>query len=527
MRVLLPLALLSLLAAGCVQSPGQPKDGTGADLPTGTTWAAAALAYGEGHDHTDPKQHANMTTPNFEELGWDPLETVYHGKTSGGYLCGEAATTTEGRRLAVVSSFTTDIAFVVVDVTDAMHPSKVGEFALKGVKSYDVTMTPDGLHVAVAADSVGNNEDPRLSGLGLGVAAPAFMEMTYRDACTGVERVVMGPEEQVPLKPGVVLVGIQDPTKPTFEDFAATPFLGPHSVTAAKDGDAVYVVASITNLAHAGSYFSFYQVTGTPLGSKLVLLSTVDAQQYGEVLSKPQEAVGNGHVDAMLFRHPGTNKLVAYLCDWDGGLVVLDMSNPRAPVKLGQWADKQVEGGAMHSAFPLPDLRDGRHYVLAGQEFLHRPVDRPTGWIYILDDTDPAKVEEVGRWTLPADTEPDWGNNELFSTHYFAEHNGTGFVTMYHGGVWAIDLSTPEKMANPPTIGVFMPHNEPPNPPKVDWKGQIRSWPYVLDVIPYPDGTLVTFDSTSGAYTVRFDPTKPMTPPTPWPKEGTEHEDNG
>lgn len=524
MRTLAALLVLVLAIAGCVQSPTDAAGSSDAARAAGTQWAAAALTYGEGHDHTDPKQHANMTTPNFEQLGWEPLETAYHQKTSGGYLCGEAATTAEGRRLAVVSSFTTDVAFVVVDVTDAAHPAKLGEYVLKGTQTYDVTLTPDGLHVAIAADSIGNNEDPRAAPL---LTPPRFFDVQYRNACTGEVTQVLGPEEGIPMKPGVVLVGIKDPQKPVFEDFQATPFLGPHSVTSAKDGNMVYVVASITNLAHAGSYFNFYQVQEAPVGgAKLVLLSTVDAQQYGETLTG-FKALGNGHVDAVLAKHPGTGKLVAYLSNWDGGLIVLDMSNPRAPLKLGQWADKQVEGGAMHSAFPLPEMWDGKHYVIAGQEFLHRPVDRPTGWVYILDDTDPANVKEVGRWTLPADTEPEWGNNELFSTHYFAVQGKTLFVTMYHGGVWAVDLSDPTKYAEPPTIGVFMPHEEPPNPPKVNWKGQIRSWPYVLDVIPYDDGTLVTFDATSGAYTLRFDATRPMDAPTPWPASGKEHEDNG
>src|SRR5687768_17656752 len=39
-------------------------------IPTG--WSENALA--GGHNHNDHKLHTNMSTPNFEVLGWDPLK---------------------------------------------------------------------------------------------------------------------------------------------------------------------------------------------------------------------------------------------------------------------------------------------------------------------------------------------------------------------------------------------------------------------------------------------------------------------
>lgn len=516
----------ALVASGCLGATNEPAPDDGA-TPPGVDWARQAILFGGDHDHTDPAQHANLSTDNFELVGWDGLATdQFGGTTAGGYLCGDAGTNTEGRRIGVVSSFTTDIAFVVVDITDPAKPVKVGEYALPGVKTYDVGMTSDARHVVIAADSIGGNEDPTQAGARLAPgptdAAPFFtLQPKYRSACTGGQWVDAGPEQMIPMKPGVVMIGLQDPANPTFEDFQATPVIGPHSVSTAIIDDKTYVIASITNLAHAASYFNFYEVMDTPLGSKLVLLSTIDSQQYGTVLTGAQ-AAGNGHVEAALTKHPVTGKLVAYLCDWDGGLILMDMSNPRAPLLLSAWNDDHADGGSIHSAFSVETTWDDKHYVIAGQEFIGRPEDRPSGWIYILDDTDPTDVKEIARWTLPYDTEADWGSNEVWSTHYFAVQNRTLFVTFYHGGVWAVDLNNP---AEPRSIGVYVPHNVPEKPPHVRWEGQIRTWPYVLDIFVNPDGTLLTYDSTSGAYLLRFDASRPAPLVPEWPQSGQSHED--
>jgi hypothetical protein len=499
-------------------------------------------------------QHQGLSTPNFALTGWDPLNTTLFGKPAGGYLCGNGAVTAQGRRLAVVNSWTTDVAFVVVDVTDPLHPVKVGEYELRGVKTYDAAMTPDGQHVVVADDlQAGPNEDPRADGANVAAAtestgpSPASLEspgtssflvpppaptpsrtipvsLWFKDACTDVWA-QRGPEEQLPMEPGVVMVGIQDPKNPTFEAFSPTPVIGPHSVSTSEVDNTTYVIASITNLEQFTCYFAIYEVQNVPVGeARLVLESVVDAGQNGLAAPTTTATTLNGHVDGTIIKHPVTGKLTAYLDDWNGGLMIVDLTNIHVPQVISTWTDKGPEGGNVHSSVPIPGLWDGRHYVIAGQEFTSRPVNRPTGWIWIVDDTDPAKPVEAGRWTLPVDTQPDWGSNELFSTHYFQLLNRTLFVAMYHGGLWAVDLRNASDIHQPRTIGVYVPAKVPTNPPKVNWAGQIRAYPYVLDVKTYPNGEVVTFDSTSGAYVLSFNPNElpPLLPE--WPAEGRTHE---
>jgi hypothetical protein len=517
MRALLPVLLAALLLAGCFGPSSTPTTTTGPSAPasTDTAWAARALQdHGGGSDgfaaHRDWSRHLNLSTPNLLELGHNPLGIyAFENATAGGYFCGGEALTTDGRHITVISSFDTKVAFVVVDTTDPLHPKHLGDYLLDNAQTYDVDITPDGKHVVVAAD-VGPNQPPPG---GAPVPQTVTLHTAFRDGCTG--KTVAGPDQTVAAGPSTILVSIADPTKPAFEDLFPSPVIGPHSVSTAAIAGTTYVAASITNLVHQASYFQFFQLLPLPTGSsKLVQVSVFDAGQSGAT------SAVNGHVDAELSLHPVTNKPVVYLSDWGGGLIVLDFSVPQAPRVLGTWADTGPQGGNMHSTRAIEGVHNGRHYLLAGQEFTAHPGNRPSGWVYILDDTDPAKVTEVGRWTLPVDVEQDWNGIELYSTHYFRVLNDTAFVAMYHGGLWAfkLDFEHPENMALPKSVGVFMPDKNGQNGRKPT--GTYDFAPFVLDVFPFPNGNLVVYDGLSGVYTVKYDAGKDMPSPEPWPAKG-------
>lgn len=509
MRAPLLLAVLALLAAGCaapdadVATQGVARD---------ASWAERTVPYGDAHDHHDPAQHANLSTPNFELLGWDPLVTDHQGRTAGGYFCGDVATTGEGRRVAVVASYSTDVAFVVVDVTDPAAPRKLGEYVLERAQTYDVALTPDGRHVVVGTNVGDTGPD---GGPGLGAQAPvALVQPKFRDACTGETRAV-GPEQALPMAPMLLLVSIEDPMSPTLVDQQALPVIGPHSVSTGTLAGRTVVGASVTNLVHQASYFAFYEVAASPLGGEgLSLLSVYQAPPSTE----HEVAVINGHVDVSFLDHPVTGQPLAYLANWDGGMSILDMSDPRAPTLLSTFSEFTggagymvgVETGNLHETLPIEGTWDGRHYVLAGQEILSRPPDHPSGWVWIIDDTDPAAPQLVGRWTIPVEAE--WEETLQFSTHYLEVVDRTLFVSHYHAGVWAVDLSTPERLAEPAAIGVFMPDRVSPSPPPSGASHGVTGFPCVLDVLAFPDGDLAVYEASSGVYVVRFDASRPMAP---------------
>ena len=114
--------LVAALVAGCLSPQETPTDEVPPDVPA--DWAALAVPF-EVHDHYDPLQHQGLSTDNFQELGWDPLVSGHYGRTAGGHLCGHSVDAGE-RRLGVVHGLGTDVAFVLVDVTDPPPPRPSG-----------------------------------------------------------------------------------------------------------------------------------------------------------------------------------------------------------------------------------------------------------------------------------------------------------------------------------------------------------------------------------------------------------------
>ncbi|MFA5861378.1 MAG: hypothetical protein WDA16_06740 [Candidatus Thermoplasmatota archaeon] len=512
MRVpILILTLLgSALAAGCATPPTSNVNAASIDPETGLPeWVVRGVPAGEDHDHDDPMQHLGLSTPNFHEVGWDPLITDRYGTSATGMGCGGTGVTKEGRKLALVHTIATEVSLIVADITDPAHPQKLGEYLMPNAVIWDATITPDGKHALVGAYPFA------LSGRGFvlppNVPAGTFgapsgqsfpFQLQFRDACTG-ETKNAGAEQYLPFGPGIVMIGLQDPKDPKFEDWVTQPAIGPHSVSAHAIDGHVYVSSSVTNLQHEASYYSFFEIMETPAGGKLVPLSVI------EVPGHPGLTVLNGHTDVYLAKHPVTRKLTAWLANWDA-TYIYDMSDMKMPKQLSEWRDGNA--GSVHSTLPLTDLRNGKHYTIVGQE-VGEPKDLPSGWLYILDDTDPTKPQEVGRWTIPLKVPWRGANNSggglSFSPHYFAVQNDTLLVSNYHGGLWAVDISD---ITHPDAIGLFVPDKISPKP-----YGGKANGPGIEDVLIDPDtGIITVWGNGSGVYQLTFDAASPMVKPVAW-----------
>lgn len=489
-----------LVLAGCVTpaSDVQAQDALGAGEVAAGWWerAVPSSLTDEEHDHNDRAQHAGLTTPNFEVLGWDPLVTEQYGTTLTGMGCGGAVTREDGLKLAIVHSISTDVSFVVADVTDPLAPRMVGEFYLPNAVVWDADITADGMHVLIGAyppifgDPTPVLPVPPARSAPLW-ATPALGMIQFRDACSGEVKAI-GPPNYLP-GPAIVMAGIQDPTDPVFESYVLQPVVGPHSVGSQIIDGVLYATSSVTNLVHSGSYYSIFTIEG----DQLVPYSVI--QTPGIVA--PTDL--NGHTDVFLQKHPVTGAVLAYLANWDG-MYIYDVSTPAA-VEVSRWYD----AGSVHTTFPFPTLVDDKQYLVVGQE-VGEPDDLPSGWIYILDVTDPASPTEVGRWTLPV--KPKWDDGGLqFSPHYVAVLNDTMFVSNYHGGLWAVDISD---VSAPAAIGLFVPDRMSP----VNYDGAKSYGPGVEDVIVDPEtSVLTTWDGAGGVYQLRFHDEMPAVPAPRWP----------
>ena len=503
--VLVPLVVLTV-AAGCLSGPPHAAAPAATPGEVDGNWALRALptkGTDDHHDHNDPAQHRGLSTPNFQVLGWDPLVTDYHHKPSGGYSCGTVVDS-DGRKIAVYNSFTTDVALVVVDLSDPAHPKKLGELILPLTHVYDASVTDDGLFAVLGTDPLDKGPD----------LPPTYRERpVFRDAC-GAEH--LGPEADLPYASGLVLVDLRDPTKPTVADYEAQPVLGAHSVSTATVDGTTYVAASTTNLAHGASYHVFYTVDLAGPLAKLVPYGAATAQYPAVSAVDPNVATAiNGHVDATIAKHPVTHQVLAYLANWNGGLSIVELAGRGDVRPVGSWNDydpaKGAEmTGAVHSVLPMQDLRNGRHITAIGQEIGGHPANRPTGQALLLDTTDPAHPKALARWTLPVDVQ--WDQGAIFSTHYLDLVGDTLFVSLYHGGIWAADANE-SQWPNLPSLGVFLPDRDSGQDP---FSKGVYPWrPLTVEIGHLRDGTLVTVDHATGVYTLRFDPHDPRVPALP------------
>jgi len=516
MRSAVLALLLVLLFAGCSSKEGGDGGTPTPPPPTGPVrdpaWAVAALPL--DHDHADRSLHVGLSTPNLRLVGHDPLVTDYHGAPSGGYYCGEVSREGE-RRYAVVNSFTSDTAIVVVDVTDPAAPEMVGELILQNAHVYDSAITDDGRYAILATSPLDvlyddPNSPPGGAG-GPGRTGLVTIGATWRDACG---RTFQGPTDLVPYASGVVLVDLTDPTTPTVTDYRPRPAIGPHSVQSSTIDGTTYVLASTTNLAYTASTFSFFTLEELPVvGGRLVESGEYSANYEQETVAGGAPPLLNGHVDGTIAKHPVTGELVAYLANWDEGLVIVRLDGPGQVTRLSGWGGLEAGSGAgmtgaIHTAYPLPERWDDRAIVVTGQELGGSPSARPTGQITLLDVTDPASPSAVARWTLPVGIQ--WSGGLTFSTHYVTLVDGVLYTALYHGGVWAADAS-PEHWPNLPSLGVFLPAETPPSEAVT---GSLA--PEVLDVLPLDDGSVLVFDSTTGAYTLRLDRSADVPVAAPW-----------
>ncbi len=513
--VVLGLLLATATFAGCVDEGKEGDDDAAGTLSFLADWHEQALVSGEGHDHADRTQHLDLTTPNFEILGHDPLISDHYGTTAYGYLCGDAQATVDGRRLAAVES-RSDVGFAIADVTDPLAPQWLGELVMQYTYVYDLAVVPDGKHVVLVTSEPQAPALP-LSGSTLLRDADGTLRhpgMLWRSACSPEGRPMRWSAEPDPLpRPAsLLLVDITDPSDPTIIDQRPIPGLG-HSVFSTILDGRTWLLASMVGNPNVQTY-QFYEILEAPTGAILHHLSTYATEPLGTQDPAPL----GGHTDGWIARHHD-GRTIAYLV---GGphFVIVDLEDPLRPAQLGYWTDR-VPGRTgpvanLHSVFPLSDLRDGRHYTLIGPEFVAHPEGQPSGNVWVLDTTLPTAPVEVAGWTLPH--EVDWEDERLiYSNHYLSAVGRTAFVSMYHGGVWALDLGAIRAADYTllPAVGVFMPVEESPKPPERPY----RWTPTQEEVLAMPDGTLVTFDSNSGLYTFRFTETLPAPPPEPWPVE--------
>ena len=132
---------------------------------------------------------------------------------------------------------------------------------------------------------------------------------------------------------------------------------------------------------------------------------------------------------------------IAYTSNWGDGVAVIDVGggdrggSPANPVLISRFRDI---GGATHAAFPYKSPT-GKFYIFMGDERgapgfdgqdRARTPDFMSGYIHIVDFTDPENPEEVARYEVP----------EAGSHNMWIEDDRL-YAAFYQGGLRVVDIS--------------------------------------------------------------------------------------
>ncbi len=316
------------------------------------------------------------------------------------------------------------------------------------------------------------------------------------------------------VKPGVQALDISVPTAPVPVAFWEDPQdFGSHTISAGVIDGTQYVFSLAV-----GVNILRYDATGFTLVGKYVTADEAafaDAIDYvvGEEPGSPQTYAVRavyGH-DMNFYADPVTGTpllLVAYAYD---GAKILDISQPSAPVLLGRFMPP-ADSSHKHYTHSITAERvdSGELIVVVGSETFepnNQPIASP---IWILDATATvaaapmtAPPMHLGTWRNPGETAA--GNLGL-SVHFFRQEAGFVYISHYHGGVWAVDLRTPEARAAPEAFGYIMPLPEGAiTPPEDCCIGfDLDGAPMVFDVA-VRDGVVYAADIIQGVTSSRFE----------------------
>jgi hypothetical protein len=137
---------------------------------------------------------------------------------------------------------------------------------------------------------------------------------------------------------------------------------------------------------------------------------------------------------------------IAYVSYWDGGLVLLDVSDPSDPKLISQTNYPSSEEGNTHVAVPA---RGGNLVITGDEDF----TPGPWGFMRIFDTSDPTAPKQISTFATPNTlaAPPPVGD---YSMHNVVVRGNTLYVSWYSDGVRVIDISDPY---NPREIGSYVP----------------------------------------------------------------------
>lgn len=418
MRLITGLLAAAIVLAGCA---GSDRTGSSDDEQVEVRpWINPNILSEEGHDHADPSSHDianNMSLVGHHPLGDDgPPGSISEIDVAGDHAF-----------LGVMG-----FGFQIVDISNMSAPELVASVEITSTDH----MTPLGVYLAdLKVDDAGDW---------------LFIAL------------------ELSTNPGVLIYDVRDKANPVLAGFWPEPglLLGCHMVEYARIGEGEYVFcAPLDNAVYVGQLLP-------PVGSTREIVQVARwmpttpkfVQQQGDVATGYVEGCDHvssptcianvalhlvsGHQDMTWQKDPLTGVDMLSVSFWNLGLRFVDVSNPLLPQEIGSWAgeDSQKWDGVLHTSMMFES--NGSRIAVANPEGARPPA------MFVLDATDFDNPKVLAEWTAL----PDYmGEDGRFSLHNFQIVDGKVYMAHYHGGLWVLDISTPELQASPRAVGTFMP----------------------------------------------------------------------
>jgi hypothetical protein len=461
-RSLVPAAVLAafalvavMLLAGCLSPQDGDEDGGG---PTGDAEEASirspahcdlANAIVDQHNHADASLHTAFC--DMDLLGHTFMdEAAEAGALGGGFI---DASLTDG--WAFIANWGPGRSLSIVDIRDPAAPRHVSDFwaypllagAQAGASSHwDVSSFPEGDLVVLPSQASAGSD-----ALGEGGSTSGG---------------------------GIFLVNTTDKESPFLESY--TPVL-----------DAEAEVPIGVHNANAVVVDGVRHVAATTAKGQTILFA-VEGEGGRRSLREVSRVVGVH--DTTVQVHPITGQTLLYGATGTG-IVITDISDPASPEVVSEYADERLV--AYHQVVPSDVLIGGRHFTISTQETKDAPIK-----FSLVDTTDPTAPEYAGEWILPgAASLTGLGGAYRFSPHNLDFDHGRVYVGHYHAGVWVIDVSSLERVAQPVTLGFYQPHRQEAFVPRTPMGTDV---PDVWAAIRHTDGHVYVVDVNTGLYVLDY-----------------------
>lgn len=257
---------------------------------------------------------------------------------------------------------------------------------------------------------------------------------------------------------GIHIVDISDKAAPRWAGFTPVPPNGPHSITYANIGGVDYVFASVYSWQYIGTS-GLSPVSLAPPGMQRLEIYRLDASgpvaQLTEVASYIDPDFDTGLVptdermphDVSISVHPFTNRTLAYVAYWNLGVVILDVTDPAHPTKVGAATDFGLAPTReVHMARQSERPIDGKVVVVVEPEISGQDT---TGYMSMVDVSDPAHPAFLSNWKIPGNATSGGGGR---GPHYFDFRDGRVVMASYSAGFWVFDVHDAANLAHPRTV---------------------------------------------------------------------------